>query len=27
MHTEKNTTDIYHCPMVKFVNLISGKWS
>lgn len=27
MYIEKNTPDIYHCPMVKFVNLISGKWA
>ena len=27
MFTEKNITETYHCPMVKFISLISGKWA
>ena len=27
MSTEKNITETYRCPMVKFISLISGKWA
>ena len=27
MSTEKNITETYNCPMVKFISLISGKWA